>query len=157
MNKFLFFFCMLFLAINGQAFGQQDSTVNITDDIQVDVKSVTLDSHSDTLTVELFLISYQVDPREFKLNTFATQLVDDTGGAHLFWSIQMGRVLVKIGDRQNYLHYLIEENEPVPFTLKIAGWGEKAASKLNVVFEDSNEVGKYITHQVNLMPTQLEN
>lgn len=148
---------MLFLAINGQAFGQQDSTVNITDDIQVDVKSVTLDSHSDTLTVELFLISYQVDPREFKLNTFATQLVDDTGGAHLFWSIQMGRVLVKIGDRQNYLHYLIEENEPVPFTLKIAGWGEKAASKLNVVFEDSNEVGKYITHQVNLMPTQLEN
>lgn len=148
---------MLFLAINGQAFGQQDSTVNITDDIQVDVKSVTLDSHSDTLTVELFLISYQVDPREFKLNTFATQLVDDTGGSHLFWSIQMGRVLVKIGDRQNYLHYLIEENEPVPFTLKIAGWGEKAASKLNVVFEDSNEVGKYITHQVNLMPTQLEN
>lgn len=148
---------MLFLAINGQAFGQQDSTVNITDDIQVDVKSVTLDSHSDTLTVELFLISYQVDPREFKLNTFATQLVDDTGGSHLFWSIQMGRVLVKIGDRQNYLHYLIEENEPVPFTLKIAGWGEKAASKLNVVFEDSNEVGKYITHQVNLIPTQLEN
>lgn len=150
MKKHLFIFSFIFLVINHCAFAQQDSTVNVTDAIQFDVKSVHMDSASDTLIVELFLISYQMDPREFKLNTFATQLVDQTGTAHLLSSIQMGRVLVKIEDGQNYLHYLIEENEPVALTIKVAGWADQKASKLSVVFEDSDEVGKFITHQVSL-------
>ncbi len=140
---------MLFL-LNGKTFAQQDSTIKIIDDIQIDVKSVQVDSSSDTLTVELFLISYQMDPREFKLNAFATQLEDEDGASHLFSSIRMGRVMVKIEDRQNYLHYLINENEPVLFTLKVAGWADHKASKLNLVFEDSNEEGKFLTHQINL-------
>ncbi|MGO1243599.1 MAG: hypothetical protein ACTJHT_05825 [Sphingobacterium sp.] len=154
MKKHLFIFFFILLMIDHCAFAQQDSTVNVSDAIQFDVKSVHLDSCSDTLIVELFLISYQMDPREFKLNTFATQLVDQTGASHLLSSIQMGRVLVKIEDRQNYLHYLIKENEPVVLIVKVAGWADQKANKLNVVFEDSSEVGKFITHQVSLAPMQ---
>jgi len=156
MKKIILIFNIFFLALGASALAQQDSTVHITDDIQVDVKSVDLDSESDTLRVELFLISYQMDPREFKLNVFATQLEDKSGESHLFSSVSMGRVRVAIEDKQNYLHYLIEENDPVPFVLLVPGWGDREIGTLNVVFEDSNEEGHFITHKVDLSTFKLK-
>ncbi len=128
----------------------EDTLKNIKDNIQIDVKSVSTKEHSDTLSIELFLISYQMDPREFKLNTYATQVVDSTGNSHLFTTIQMGRVQVRLTDQQNYLHYLLEEDVPVPLTIEVGNWKGKKASKVRVVFEDSTEEGKFITQEVGL-------
>ncbi|HLT86387.1 MAG TPA: hypothetical protein VKZ57_02285 [Sphingobacterium sp.] len=129
---------------------EQEPVKNIKDDIQVDVKSVTTNAEGDTLSIELFLISYQMDPREFKLNTFATQIVDSEGNSHLFTTMKMGRVLVQLADRQNYLHYLLEEDVPVPLIIQVGDWKGKKASKVLLVFEDSKEEGKFITQEVDL-------
>ncbi|WP_246162303.1 hypothetical protein [Sphingobacterium phlebotomi] len=152
-NWTYFLFLPLFIFVSGELLAQEqgeEGAKNITDDIQADVKSVKTIANGDTLSIELFLISYQMDPREFKLNTFATQIVDSEGNSHLFTTIKMGRVLVQLADRQNYLHYLLEEDEPVPLTIHVGDWQGKKASKILLVFEESTEEGKFITQEVDL-------
>lgn len=143
-------FCILLSGCLVAQEQNEHTLINIKDNIQVDVKNVSTKSHSDTLSVELFLISYQMDPREFKLNTYATQVIDSAGNNHLFANIQMGRVQVRLTDRQNYIHYLLEEDVPIPLTIEVGNWKGKKASKVRVVFEDSTEEGKFITQEVDL-------
>src|SRR5690606_27687688 len=128
----------------------EDTVENIQDNIQIDVKSVSTEEHSDTRSIELFLISYQMDPREFKLITYATEVIDSAGNNHLVANIQMGRVQVRLTDRQNYIHYLLEEDVPIPLTIEVGNWKGKKASKVLLVFEDSTEEGKFITQEVDL-------
>lgn len=143
-------FCILLSGCLVAQKQNEHTLINIKDNIQVDVKNVSTKSHSDTLSVELFLISYQMDPREFKLNTYATQVIDSAGNNHLFANIQMGRVQVRLTDRQNYIHYLLEEDVPIPLTIEVGNWKGKKASKVLLVFEDSTEEGKFITQEVDL-------
>ena len=143
-------FCILLSGCLVAQEQNEHTLINIKDNIQVDVKNVSTKSHSDTLSVELFLISYQMDPREFKLNTYATQVIDSAGNNHLFANIQMGRVQVRLTDRQNYIHYLLEEDVPIPLTIEVGNWKGKKASKVLLVFEDSTEEGKFITQEVGL-------
>ncbi|WP_437919288.1 hypothetical protein [Sphingobacterium sp. LRF_L2] len=143
--------CLLLCCCCNLSFAQEDPTRNVLDDVQIDLKHVKLDPEHDTLTVELFLISYQRQPREFKLNTYATQVTDDAGERHFFTSIEMGRVLLRLADKQNYLHYLLEDDVPVSLTIKVADWKSKAVPrKIALVFEDSTEEGKFITQEVDL-------
>ena len=121
----------------------------LIDDIQVDVKSVFHDPKTDSLTVDLFVISYRRNPREFKLNTYASQVFDAAGDSSFYSLIKMGRVQVRLEERQNYLHYLLEEELPVPLTFKIANWGKRKPAKLVLVFEDSQEEGHFIQKEVN--------
>lgn len=153
MKKWIYFLCLSFgMFMSGSLFAQEDDPeALIKDDIQVDVKSVETIADGDTLAMELFLISYQMDPREFKLNTFATQVVDSDGESHLMTTMKMGRVFVQLADRQNYLHYLLEEDVPVPLTIRIGDWQGKKAAKVRLVFEDSAEEGKFITQEVDLL------
>lgn len=143
-------FCILLSGCLVAQEQNEHTLINIKDNIQVDVKNVSTKSHSDTLSVQLFLISYQMDPREFKLNTYATQVIDSAGNNHLFANIQMGRVQVRLTDRQNYIHYLLEEDVPIPLTIEVGNWKGKKASKVLLVFEDSTEEGKFITQEVDL-------
>ncbi|KGE14766.1 hypothetical protein [Sphingobacterium deserti] len=140
----------VFFLFGCQLFAQETEGNKVSDDIQIDVKSVNLNAETDTLTVELFLISYQMDQREFKLNTYATQVLDEKGEQHLYTLMKMGRVTINIADKQNYLHYLFEENVPVPLTIKYADWTGEKPKKLLLVFEDSGEDGKFITQEVEL-------
>ena len=152
-NWVYFLFLTLGIFLSGDLLAQEqdeDSAENIKDDIQVDVKSVRTIANGDTLSIELFPISYQMDPREFKLNTFATQIVDSVGHKYLLTRIKMGRVLVQLADRQNYLHYLLEEDVPVPLIIQVGDWKGTKASKVLLVFEDSMEEGRYITQEVDL-------
>ncbi|MBD1433428.1 hypothetical protein H8B06_11360 [Sphingobacterium sp. DN00404] len=152
-NWVYFLFLTLGIFLSGELLAQEqdeDSLKNIKDDIQVDVKSVSTIANGDTLSIELFLISYQMDPREFKLNAFATQVLDSEGHKHLLTHMKMGRVLVQLADRQNYLHYLLEEDMPVPLTMQVGDWKGKKASKVLLVFEDSTEEGRFITQEVDL-------
>lgn len=148
------YFCTLWFALlfsnslSGQSLAERPLLV--VDDIQIDVKSVHVDAQRDTLSVALFLISYQKDLREFKLNTFATQLLDSEGNKHLFSTIKMGRVEIRHTDRQNYLHYLLEEDVPVLLTIQVANWEEKKASRVLLVFEDSKEEGRFLTRTIDL-------
>lgn len=140
----------LFFLLPYTLLAQEDTTRMIIDDIQIDVKSVVVNPKTDTLSIELFLISYQMNPREFKLNTFATQVQDKAGEKHMYTTMKLGRVLIDIAERQNYLHYLFEEDEPVLFQLKIANWKREKPEKLVLVFEDSQEEGKFIQQEVEL-------
>ncbi|MBE8722863.1 hypothetical protein [Sphingobacterium pedocola] len=129
-----------------------DTATVLVDEIQVDVKNVALSIKGDTATVDLFLISYQRNPRELKLNTYATQITDSKGDFHLYDSMKMGRVLILLAHRQNYLHYFMEEDVPVPFQIKVANWTRDKGKPTHVklVFEDSKEEGRYLERIVEL-------
>lgn len=150
MNSLKLILPVLFVFFSTHIKAQQEVNPNIVDEIQIDLQSVKLEQKKDTLSVDLFLISYQKDMREFKLNTYATQVIDSEGQKHLYSEMKMGRVLVQLADKQNYLHYLLEEDMPVPFSLKVANWGDKKASQIVLVFEDSTEEGKFIEVTVDL-------
>lgn len=150
MNSLKLIIPVLFVVFSTHVKAQQEVSPNIVDEIQIDLQSVKLDQKKDTLSVDLFLISYQKDMREFKLNTYATQVIDSQGEKHFYTEMKMGRVWVQLADRQNYLHYLLEEDMPVPFSLKVANWGNKKAAQIVLVFEDSTEEGKFIEATVDL-------
>ena len=148
----VFLFTVIMLALSLGLSAQTAKEPLIIDDIQVDVKEVLVDSTTDTATVSLFLISYSRDPREFKLNTYATQLIDAAGEGHLYTEMTLGRIRVSLADEQNYMHFLFHEELPASFTIKVANWdNSKGMPKaVNLVFEDSEELGKFITFPVAL-------
>lgn len=129
---------------------QQDTTVQSLDDIQFDVKSAQVEG--DTATVALFLISLARGEREFKMNTYASVVEDARYNDHMYSSIQMGRVMVRLEDRQNYLHYLLAQDTPVPLTIKVANWREANGkpTAVRIVFEDSREEGRFREVSVKL-------
>jgi hypothetical protein len=147
---FLIFIGLLFASLS---FGQdEEKPLVVVDDIQIDVKDVSLSPKGDTAIVELFLISYQKNPREFKLNTFASGVVDSQGKPYLYASIQMGKVRLNLEDKQNYLHYLLEQDLPVLLRIKTAAWTQRwgKPKQLNLTFEDSTEEGKFLEVGVDL-------
>jgi len=144
---------LFFIVFTHLVFAQETDTATVlVDEIQVDVKNVALSSKGDTAIVDLFLISYQRHPREFKLNTYATQVADSKGNFHLYDNMKMGKVLVLLAHRQNYLHYFMEEDIPVPFQIKVANWTKERGNPTHIklVFEDSKEEGKYVEKVVEL-------
>lgn len=153
MNKLAFFISLVLSC--AMRIGYAQETVDeplVVDDIQIDTKSVLLSPAGDTATVDLFLISYQKAPREFKLNTFASGIVGSDGKPRLYASIQMGNVRVDLADKQNYLHYLLKQDEPVKLELKTAGWHKRwgKPQRMLLVFEDSSEQGKFLEVEVEL-------
>ncbi len=138
---FLFF-------VPGLVFAQEDTTVNIVDDIQFDLKSKVV--NGDTLQVDLFVISYEKDPRDFRLNVFASTLVDGEGKSHMLHSVKMGRVLVLLSQRQNYLNYLLKQDIPVGITVKFSPLSAamKKAKEMKLVFESLEEEGKFIEARI---------
>ncbi|WP_164109693.1 MULTISPECIES: hypothetical protein [Sphingobacterium] len=133
--------------------GQEPTSESLeVDDIQIDVKSVALSKNADTATVELFLISYKKGTREFKLNSFASGIVDSGGKTYLYNSMQIGKVLVQVTDRQNYIHYLLEEDEPVRLIVKTIGWKKQwgKPQQFKLAFEDSEEEGKFLEVIIDL-------
>jgi len=122
------------------------------DDIQIDVKEVKLSATGDTAIVDLFLISYKRGGREFKLNTFASGIIDSQGKPYLYSSVQMGRVKITLSDRKNYMHYFMEEDVPVSLQIKTASWKKQwgKPQQVKLTFEDSTEEGKFLEVTVNL-------
>lgn len=142
-----------FLFLGQFAFAQVDGTEKdplVVDEIQIDVKSVQIDAKSNTASVELFLTSYARNGRELKLNAFGTQLVDAKSKKYLFGTITLGKVFVKLEDRQNYINYLMKMDEPVSLKVTVPNWGKVKPKEVIVVFEDSEEEGHYIETAVQL-------
>lgn len=138
------------LSISLFAVAQEDTTITALDEIQVDVKKVSL--VKDTAIIDLFVISDQKGEREFKLNTFASQIVDAKHNDHLYSSILFGRVFISIEDRQNYLHYVLPENAPVAVQIKVSNWKKEYGKPqaIRLVFEDSEEEGRFRELRVKL-------
>ena len=130
----------------------EDPTVNLVDDIQFDVYSSEI--RGDTLEVKLFAISYQKNPREFRMNVFASGLLDSLGQSHMFHSVQADRVIVQLADRQNYLNYLLHQDKPVQLTLKVAPITEEisAGKQVKLVFSSLEEEGRFIEALIDLEP-----
>lgn len=145
----VFFRCvatLLFLCFVGSSIKAQSAdSLLVVDDIQFDVKEYHVDKTTNELIINLFAISYSKDPREFKMNTFSTQILDQKKQPHFFSSIQMGNVQIRFEDKQNYLHYLLEEDKPVDIQVIVKDWKktDKPAS-IKLVFESSEEQGKFL-------------
>ncbi|MFU1857951.1 hypothetical protein ACK8HY_13120 [Sphingobacterium sp. NGMCC 1.201703] len=145
----VFFRCvatLLFLCFVGGAIRAQSAdSLLVVDDIQFDLKEFHVDKTTNELVINLFAISYSKDPREFKMNTFSTQILDQKKQPHFFSSIQMGNVQIKFEDKQNYLHYLLEEDKPVDIQVIVKDWKKTDTPvSIKLVFESSEEEGKFL-------------
>lgn len=143
-----FFHCaviLLFIFIAGTTQAQSVDSLLVVDDIQFDLKDFRVDKTTNELVINLFAISYSTDPREYKMNTFSTQILDQKKQPHFFSSIQMGNVRINFEDKQNYLHYLLEEDKPVDIQVIVKDWKktDKPIS-IKLVFESSEEEGKFL-------------
>lgn len=145
---FLGLACIFFLPKISQA--QEDPNLNVVDDIQFDLKSVT--ASGDTLVVDLFAISYDKNPREFRLNVFATALIDAQEESHMLTSVQIDRVIVQLSDRENYLNYLLHQDKPVNIRLKLTPMTEeiKNAKMVKIVFNALEEEGQFLDAFIGL-------
>lgn len=122
------------------------------DDLQIDVKSAKIDTAGNAI-VELFLISYQKNPRELKINTFSSTLLDEKLNEHFYSEMQMGNVLVLFEQKQNYINYLIH-TKPVLLKIQVNKWPETAAlSYAKLVFQESGQGGKFLE---TLIPLQKD-
>lgn len=143
----------IFLLLGQFVYAQSDKIEKeplVVDEIQIDVKSVQIDAKLKTASVELFLTSYSRNERELKLNTYGTQLVDAKGVKYLFGTLGLGKIFVKLQDKQNYINYLMKMDEPVQLTITVANWIKGKPKELILVFEDSEEEGHYIETAVQL-------
>ncbi|MCL7988282.1 hypothetical protein M8998_10065 [Sphingobacterium sp. lm-10] len=147
LKKILFFlaFSLPFLLA-----AQEDTTVLILDDLQFDVRSVKM--NKDTAIVDLYVISSLRQEREFKMNTYASTLVDKKDNDVMYSQIQMGRVRIDISDRQNYLNHILTMDIPVALQFKVAGWKKENGppQAVKIVFEDSREPGRFRQIKVQL-------
>lgn len=152
MRTICLFICCLVLCTAAQS---QETAVPsplaIVDDIQFDLKDIYLSPKGDTATVELFMISIQKNPREFKLNTFASGVTSSDGTLYFYDSMEMGKVRLHIADRQNYLNYLMQQDLPVLLRIKTAGWSKNwgKPQHIKLTFEDSSEEGKFLQVDLN--------
>lgn len=123
-----------------------DSSVVTVDDIRFEVEQFHIDSATNTATVELQLSSLKENPRELKINSYGTQLVDNNREAYYFSTITLGRVLVRFEDKQNYMHYLLQPATPVKLTIIAENIASTADSiqVVKIVFEDSTEEGRFL-------------
>lgn len=134
-----------------KATAQIDTTKILVDDIQIDLKKIEFDKKENKATVYLYLISYQKNPRELRLNTFACMAFDQKQHPYLYSTMHLGNVMVLAEKRQNYLYYLMEQNKPVKFTIEYENWPEeKTPDHVKIVFEDSGEKGKFLEVYVPL-------
>lgn len=147
---FLVGFLLLSLSVHAQDTKERNS-IDINE-IEVWTKSVHLSANGDTAIVELYLQSYLKNPREFKMNTFASGLLNGQEKPMWYHSMQMGKVVVRIEDRQNYLHYLLTRDEPVLLTIKTPGWKKQwgKPQQLKLAIEDFQEPGKILEYVIDL-------
>lgn len=152
MKRIVFLFA-LFIGLCHTSYGQSDSIASMDiDDIEVVVQSVRVSPKGDTVTVELFLHSYLKSPRELKINTFATGLLNPDGKPMFYDSMTIGKVKIMLSDRQNYLHYLLKRNEPVLYKIVTCNWQKRwgKPQQLRLTLEDHVEIGKFLQVDIPL-------
>jgi len=145
MKKTLLLLFLMTLIFNHLVAQEAKETLQF-DDIQFDIKSVELNKKTDTLEIELFLISLDKIPREFKLNVFATQILNDHSKSNFISSIKLDRVFIRLEDKLNYLHYLLQPDVPALMTIRVGNWSKMNSTSYNrvkMVIEDSKEVGRF--------------
>lgn len=150
-NIFLSLFFALALTIPQFGFAQeQDTTLNVVDDIQFDLHSVT--TSGDSLVIDVFVISYDKNPREFRLNVFASAIIDSEEQSHMLTTAQMDRVIVNLDDRQNYLNFLLHQDKPAAIKIKLSPLTEeiKQAKLLKLVFNALDDEGQFLEAYIDL-------
>ncbi len=152
MKKFLLIFICFYSAVQ-LSFAQTEAKESTDiDEIEVTVQNVRLSAKGDSVTVTLALQSYLKQPRELKLNTFASGLVNPQGKTMFYDSITIGKVRVLLSDRQNYIHYLLSRDEPIMLTIKTPSWQKRwgKPQQLRLTIEDHLEEGKFLQVDIPL-------
>lgn len=152
MKKIVLFLVCLWSSIQF-SMAQTDSLNSIdVNDIEVIVKSVRFSPNKDTVTIEMVLHSYLKDPREMKINTFASGLLSPQGKTIFYNSMMLGRVKIALADRKNYFNYLLKRNEPVLYTVKTAFWQKEwgLPKAFRITLEDRQDEGKFLQADISL-------
>ena len=139
-------------APDGRRIGStQDSSALTMDGIRFEVGDFTIDTATQTATATLRLTCLSERSRELKINVYGTQLVDDQRKAYYFSTMTMGRVLMRFEDRRNYMHYLLQPGVPVEMTITATdiSSGATAIQLVKVVFEDSEDEGRFLEAYLN--------
>ncbi len=152
MKNWLLFFVCIYCCIEvslGQT--KEYSSIDI-DEIEVTVQSVESSPKGDTTTVILILQSYLKQNRELKLNTFASGLVSPQGKIMFYSTISCGNVRIDFKDKQNYIHYLLNRDQPVTLVIKTVGWQKRwgKPQQVRLTIEDHLEEGKFLQTDINL-------
>lgn len=146
-------FVLAIFAFSIHSYGQKDSIRSVDfDDIEITLKSVELSAKGDTVIVSFFLHSYLKEPRELKLNTFASGVISPEGRVLFYDTIMMGKVRLDLEDRQNYIHYLLHRNKPVLYVTKTPNWQKRwgKPQQFRVTLEDHKEEGKFLQLDIPL-------
>lgn len=140
---FLFLIALTGFYSNAVQAQSNDTTLLVLDELQFDVA----DSYvkNDTAFIELFVINTDYANREFKMNNYASLIVDEQDDEHFFTEIRMNRVLIRLEDQTNYLHYMLTQDIPVSLQFKVANWTTERGhpQAVKIVFEDKQEAGRF--------------
>lgn len=145
--KQIFVFILALYGFIQPSFGQVDTVVRMDfDEIEIILKSVELSANGDTATVSFFLHSYLKEPRELKLNTFASGVISPEGKVMFYDTITMGNVQLRLADRQNYIHYLLDRSKPILYTTTTPNWQKRwgKPQQFRITLEDHQEEGKFL-------------
>ncbi len=155
----LLFFCSPLLAqqVEKSPEFSADSTELIAEHTRYQWISLTSDEAKKIAVAELIITNLKSADRDFAMNVYGTVLKDTNGKEHMFHSIAMGRVTIKLEDRQNYLRYLLQRDKPVklqvtfPFSAELSSVREMA-----LVAESGTEAGRFDTIRLK-KPNQKNN
>ena len=134
----------------------QDSSTLTMDGIRFEATGFAIDTATHTATATLTLTCLSERSRELKLNVYGTRLVDNQRNDYYFSTMTMGRVLMRFEDRQNYMHYLLQPDTPVELTITATDIspGAAAVQLVKVVFEDSEDEGRFLEAYLNTPAAQ---
>jgi len=155
MKRLLFLNIVLFVFLQS-AFGQvhqieTNDGIDV-DEIEVIVNSSRLSAKGDTSIVVLSLQSYLKNPRELKINTFASGILGPDGKPMFYDTMAMGKVQISLASRQNYLHYLLTRDDIIHLVIKTPKWEKHwgLPKVLRLTLEEHTEEGKFIQVDIPL-------
>src|SRR5690606_7324889 len=123
-----------------------DSTELITEHIRYQWLSLKTEGEKQELIAELAITNLKSTDRDFTMNVYGTVLKDTSGKDYMFSLISMGRVTIKLADRQNYLRYLLQRDKPTRMQITFPFSGEPGSvSSIALVVESGTEAGRFDT------------
>lgn len=128
-----------------------DSTELIAEHTRYQWISLTSDEAEKIAVAELIITNLKSADRDFTMNVYGTALKGTNGKEHMFHSITMGRVTIKLEDRQNYLRYLLQRDKPVKLQVTFPFSAElPSVREIALVVESGTEAGRF--HTIRLKP-----
>ncbi len=123
-----------------------DSAELTAEHIRYQWVSLKADTSEKAAVAELIITNLKATDRDFAMNVYGTVLKTTDKKEYLFSQLSMGRITVKLTDRQNYLRYLLPRDQPTRLQVSFPFSGDlSAVSGISLVVESGTEAGRFDT------------